>query len=111
MTDLCPICRLDYDCWPRCYRGDCHDGRWPPLGHRLPVSQVQPTTSIKGKAYAVFTIEPYTLMWKPEGPKLGFDGDTLHIYDLNPELHIKWKFSKREMIKFIWACIKSVVIT
>jgi len=42
------------------------------------------------------------LIWKPEGPAITYDGEFLHVEDLNPHIKTKWRMSRWEM--FIFGC-------
>lgn len=36
VADHYPVCWGPYDDWPRCNRGDCHDGRWSAVSAEKP---------------------------------------------------------------------------
>ena len=46
-----------------------------------------------------------TLMFKPEGPLVQYQHDTLIIEDLNPEFKTRWRLSPTELMMFGWCCI------
>ncbi len=45
------------------------------------------------------------LLWMQEGPYLRFDGDTFYIDDLNPEVSIRWKLSRWEVLRLGCRCM------
>jgi hypothetical protein len=51
-----------------------------------------------------------TIFWHETGPLLQYSSGTLHIADLNPELHTKWQMSRWEMMRvgmrFILAALR-----
>lgn len=50
-----------------------------------------------------------TLIWMPEGPKISYEwdiaGEYLHIEDLNPEKHIRFRFTPIELLRFGLKCV------
>jgi len=52
-----------------------------------------------------------TLFWSAEGPLLRFDGETLHVESLNPEIKTRWRMSRAELFltgwRFIWAALRT----
>lgn len=43
-----------------------------------------------------------TLFWAKEGPKVSYDGDTLSIDDLNPQVHLRWRMSRWELLRLAY---------
>ena len=50
-----------------------------------------------------------TLYIDQTGPLVRYDGELLHISDLNPEIETRWRMSRLEMLRFgiraAWAAI------
>ena len=36
------------------------------------------------------------------GPLVRFDGECLHIEDLNPQIKTKWRMSRKQMLGMAW---------
>jgi hypothetical protein len=41
-----------------------------------------------------------TIFFAHTGPMVRYDGDLIHINDLNPEFSTRWRMSRWEMVKF-----------
>lgn len=54
-------------------------------------------------------INPITLHWNPEGPRIRYwlRRETFDVDDLNPENQIKFQMSRKELFKLGWECIKA----
>jgi hypothetical protein len=50
-----------------------------------------------------------TIWWHPTGPKLSYDDGVLHVYDLNPEQHIRWRMTRWELVKVGFGCILAAI--
>jgi len=46
-----------------------------------------------------------TVYFDQSGPLLVYDGEILLISDLNPEIHARWRMSRKEMLRLGWRCI------
>lgn len=46
-----------------------------------------------------------TLYWHETGPLVKYDGEMLHIEDLNPQVKTKWHMSRMDMLRLGWRCI------
>ena len=46
-----------------------------------------------------------TIYWHPTGPKISYGGGMLKVSDLNPESHIQFRMSAKEMLRLGWRCI------
>ena len=50
-----------------------------------------------------------TLFFHPAGPCVQYRDGVLYIKDLNPEVNIRWRMSRMEMLAFGWRCIVASV--
>ena len=50
-----------------------------------------------------------TLYFDQAGPMIQYDGDTLYVSDLNPEVETKWRMSRGAMLKFAARCIRAAL--
>jgi hypothetical protein len=48
-----------------------------------------------------------TLFWHPTGPLVSYIGGMLVVSDLNPENNIRFRMSRKEILKFGWRCIRA----
>lgn len=50
-----------------------------------------------------------TIYFDQTGPMIRFDGETLHVADLNPEIETRWRMTRWEMfvcgLRFIAAAV------
>jgi hypothetical protein len=46
-----------------------------------------------------------TLFFSHAGPMVKYNFDILDIHDLNPEAHLRWRMSRREMFMFGLRCV------
>ena len=46
-----------------------------------------------------------TLFWHQTGPKISYGGGMLKVSDLNPECHVQFRMSAKEMLRLGWRCI------
>jgi hypothetical protein len=46
-----------------------------------------------------------TLFWHPTGPKISYGGGMLKVSSLNPETHIQFRMSAKEMLRLGWRCV------
>ena len=46
-----------------------------------------------------------TIYWHPTGPKISYGAGMLKISDLNPETHIQFCMSAKEMFLLGWRCL------
>jgi hypothetical protein len=50
-----------------------------------------------------------TIYWDKTGPLLRYEKDTLCIEDLNPQLKVRWRMSRGDMVRIglrcLWAAI------
>lgn len=53
---------------------------------------------------------PMFLFWHKTGPAIHFDGEYLHVEDLNPEVETEWRMSRWELMvmgfKAIYAALR-----
>lgn len=47
-----------------------------------------------------------TIFWLPEGPKISWENDVLHIEDLNPEVSLRWRMSPELLKKLGENCLR-----
>jgi hypothetical protein len=51
-----------------------------------------------------------TLFWHKTGPLLKYEGGSLHVEDLNPQIKTRWRMSRLEMFllgcKCLWSSIR-----
>jgi hypothetical protein len=50
-----------------------------------------------------------TLYFSNAGPMMQYADGTLYISDLNPEVEIKWRMSRSDMLKFAARCIRAAL--
>lgn len=56
------------------------------------------------------TAKSHRLIWMSEGPAVTYDGEFLHVEDLNPHVETRWRMSRWEMFVFgaktVWAALR-----
>jgi hypothetical protein len=49
------------------------------------------------------------LYFNEAGPVVQYDGELLHVEDLNPHIQTKWRMSRWELIKLAVACLAATL--
>lgn len=50
-----------------------------------------------------------TLFWDQTGPKIAYQDGVIEIEDLNPQVSMRWRMSRLEMLRLGWRCILTVL--
>lgn len=52
-----------------------------------------------------------TIYFDQTGPLVRYDGEMLHIQDLNPEIETRWRMSRWDMVRFGLRAIRAAFST
>jgi hypothetical protein len=50
-----------------------------------------------------------TILFHQTGPMIQYEAGVLHIKDLNPEAHLRWRLSRGELVKLAMRALLSAV--